>query len=68
MLEHVHAAAMTDETQRDTEVETWTRAFRDRLFHVLGRFPETAATTDKYLALARSVISAFSSEVETGSH
>src|SRR5262245_4115148 len=38
-----------------TEVEAWKRVFQGNLFSVLGRFPETATTNDKYLALAYSV-------------
>jgi glycogen phosphorylase len=37
------------------EVEAWKRAFREKLFGVLGRFPETATTNDNYLALAYAV-------------
>ena len=55
MLDHFHAPAMTDEMRRDTEVEVWKRTFRDHLFNVLGRSPETATANDRYLALARTV-------------
>ena len=37
------------------DVEAWKRAFREKLFGVLGRFPETATTNDNYLALAHAV-------------
>ena len=36
-------------------VGAWKREFREHLFSVLGRFPGTATTNDKYLALAYTV-------------
>jgi glycogen phosphorylase len=35
--------------------DAWARAFQEKLFYVLGRFPATATLNDKYLALAYSV-------------
>ena len=55
MIEQYQTPAMGDEARRDTDVEVWKRAFRDRLFNVLGRSPETATANDRYLALARTV-------------
>jgi starch phosphorylase len=45
----------TDHMHRDAEIEAWKRVFQGNLFSVLGRFPATATTNDKYLALAYSV-------------
>jgi len=47
--------AMAERAPRETDVEGWKREFREQLFYVLGRFPATATTNDKYLALAYTV-------------
>src|SRR5438132_1585728 len=47
--------AASPDTRRDTETESWKRAFQKNLFYVLGRFPATATANDNYLALAYSV-------------
>ena len=55
MLDYPQTPTIADEMRRDTDVEIWKRAFREQLFYVLGRFPETATANDRYLALARAV-------------
>jgi glycogen phosphorylase len=55
VLDNLQSPELADATRRDTEVEVWKRAFRDHLFHVLGRSPEAATPNDRYLALARTV-------------
>jgi glycogen phosphorylase len=55
VLEYTETPAISGETQHDINVDAWMREFREHLFLVLGRFPETATTNDKYLALAYTV-------------
>jgi glycogen phosphorylase len=52
---HVQNPVMANPMRAYTDVEDWKRAFKRSLFYVLGRFPATATTNDKYLALAYSV-------------
>ena len=54
-VEHLQNDLTPDDTRRGTDSEAWSRAFRENLFYVLGRFPATATANDKYLALAYSV-------------
>jgi starch phosphorylase len=51
----LQARPMTETLHGGTDVESWKRAFRRKLFSELGRFPATATRNDMYLALAYSV-------------
>jgi glycogen phosphorylase len=52
---HIQNPVMANDMRACTDIEDWKRAFKRSLFYVLGRFPATATTNDKYLALAYSV-------------
>jgi starch phosphorylase len=54
-MKRLHNETAPDSARRDTDSESWKRAFRENLFYVLGRFPATATANDNYLALAYSV-------------
>ncbi len=55
MLDDFQTPTSLEKDRHDADVEAWKRELRDHLFFVLGRFPATATTNDKYLALAYSV-------------
>ena len=54
-MQPVRNDATLPDPRRGMDLESWKRAFQDKLFYVLGRFPATATLNDQYLALAYAV-------------
>jgi glycogen phosphorylase len=54
-MQAVRTEPALPDVRRGLDPESWKRAFQDKLFYVLGRFPATATLNDQYLALAHSV-------------